>query len=68
MIAVIMLSGYGSSSVEGFPIVYCYLAMGAGFLVYLVGALVYWVREEIQERRDEETLRELDRLESDRRG
>ena len=56
-----MVAEYGA---DGFPIVYCYLAMGAGFLVYLVGALVYWIREEAQERRDEETLRELDRLES----
>jgi len=60
-----MIAEYGA---EGFPIVYCYLAMGAGFFVYLVGALVYWVMEEAQERRDEETLRELDGLESDRHG
>lgn len=60
-----MVAEYGA---DGFPIVYCYLAMGAGFLAYGVGALVVWIREEIQDHRDEETLRELDRLESGRHG
>ena len=60
-----MVAEYGA---DGFPIVYCYLAMGAGFLLYCLTMLGVWVREEAQERRDEETLRELDRLESGRHG
>ena len=64
---MILLTGYGSSSIDGFPIWIIYAAMAAGFLTYGLVMFGIFIWEEIQYYRDEEVLRKLDEIESKNR-